>query len=94
MADGQKRGVEVVLLGLGGVSRIGVEGQTISKTMAVCCLPDSANLGRGGKKNGPRWSKKNKRKYLGNSPCRGLAWPPLPRQLRAAEGAEMEGEVC
>ncbi len=93
-ADGQKRGVEVVLLGLGGVSRIGGEGQTVLKTMAVCCLSGLANLRRSSKKNGQRWSNKNKRTYSGNTPCGRLARPPLPRQLRTAEGAELEGEVC
>ncbi len=34
-------------------------GQTMSKTMAVCCLPGSANLGRGDKENGTSWTSKN-----------------------------------
>ncbi len=34
-------------------------GQTMSKTMAVCCLPGLVNLGRGDKENGTSWESKN-----------------------------------
>ncbi len=40
----------------------GGEGQTVLKTMAVSCLPGLANLGRGGKGNGPIWVRKNAEK--------------------------------
>jgi hypothetical protein len=40
----------------------GGEGQTVLKTMVVCCLPGLANQGRGSKGNRPIWVRKNAEK--------------------------------
>jgi hypothetical protein len=60
--DGQGHGVEVAWFGSWGVLRRVGEGQTLLKTMAVCCLPGLANMRKGGKENRPIWARKNKEK--------------------------------